>query len=96
MTTASPVATSTETPPTTAAVTVATEAAPTTEAPTTSTAPPTVAEAVASSSSPPASTLPATGSARGVASAGAVTLGLGIGALVGLRRRLHAPPTDDW
>lgn len=98
----------TETPPTTEAETTTTTEGPTstsetppTEAPTTEASTTTTVEAAVvappvPSTPPPVDTLPATGSARGVATAAAVVLGLGIGALVGLRRRLQTPAADPW
>ncbi len=89
-------ATTTEAPATTAAV--ETTATPTTtEVPDTSTMAPPVIEATPASPPPPTpSTLPATGTTRGVVTAATVALGLGIGALIGLRRRLQVTATDDW
>jgi LPXTG-motif cell wall-anchored protein len=106
--------TSTSTPTTTTASTTippstATSTVPPTDAATTSTAP-----AVSSSTSivdvapppvpspppaPPPSTLPETGTTQTVAGAAALVLGAGVGALVGLRRRLRpaaAAPDDIW
>jgi LPXTG-motif cell wall-anchored protein len=86
-------------PPTTSTTTMPPIDAPTTIPPATSTsivveiAPPPLPSAP-----PPPSTLPETGSTETVAAAAALVLGAGVGALVGLRRRMHtAPvPVDDF
>jgi LPXTG-motif cell wall-anchored protein len=98
-TTVPPTTGATTLPPTTEVPTVPPTDTPTTAPPETSTSTSVVVEVVPPPlppSAPPPSTLPETGGTETIAAAAALVLGAGVGALVGLRRRLQAsPPAAD-
>jgi LPXTG-motif cell wall-anchored protein len=93
-TTSTPASTTTQPPATTIEVAPTSATASTTSSTTIAAVllPPPASVAPPTSPPMPPSTLPRTGSAGSVAATAAIVLGAGVGALVGLRRRLRVPP----